>query len=826
MDRRDFLGSVLAGAAAPSFAGKPSEPSSATVNGRPAGEPAPAPGGNPRIRQNFNAQWRFARQRTGTGALGSFDRQNDGADQVEPEFVEAISNDYDDRQWQSIHLPHTWNAYDCMDETPGYWRGIGWYRKHFTLDGNLASKRLFLEFEGANSVAEIWLNGHRIGEHKGGYTSFEFDVTGKAWFGGRENVLTVKVDNLFRSSLPPTVKTDYTFYGGIYRDVWLRFSEPVYVSEIAWETPEVSETAADLRVRSQVINRSSRDVDLSLAYELLDPQGQSVKTLSSSFAMKAGQTLDVEEARASIASPALWSPDSPHLYRLRAALKQGTEILDVVESPCGFRWFQFDAQKGFILNGKRVQLQGTNWHQSYPGMGCALPNSRHLKDMEILREMGVNFWRTSHYPHDPATVEASDRLGLMMWEELPVNKEIGNPPEYIDDVMTMAEEMIRRDRNHPCVLVWGIAGEVNAPPNISKRVISAVARKYRELDSSRPVAMHSPRGEEIEALVDVVGLGVDKETDRKHQEFPNRPYMTAEYAASTMGRGIYGGGPESEDLACANHEKYLNDLNLRPWMAGGLIWHQFDYDGETYDGAIPHIVDFGMADLWRIPKEVFYFYQSQWTDKPMVHILGHWTWPGEEGKIRPVKVYSNAGEVELFLNGKSLGSKRDAVQGGLRHGPRLWKVAYAPGILRAVARHQGAEIADERRTAGAADHITLEADNPQLESGNPESWAYITARVVDKNGTVVPSSNHLITFTSNGPGVLLRQAWLGQGVGTTWPAVAGITRVAFQATNRTGRATISAYAPGLKMGRIEIPVAAAGKPDEMEYVEKFEVDEP
>jgi len=423
-------------------------------------------------------------------------------------------------------------------------------------------------------------------------------------------------------------------------------------------------------------------------------------------------------------------------------------------------------------------------------------------------------------------MEASDRLGLMVWEELPVNKEIGDPGAYTANVLGMAEEMIRRDRNHPCIIVWGIAGEVNAPLAVAKKVIGAVVARYRRLDPSRPVGMHEPRGEDIEALVDVVGLGVGKETDAQHQRFPSRPFLVAEYSASTMGRGIYGGGPESEELACENHEKYLRQLNQRPWMAGGMIWHQFDYEGETYDTVIPHIVAFGMGDVYRIPKDVYYFYESQWTAQPMVHILGHWTWPEADGKERTVKVFSNAAEVELFWNGKALGAKADAPDSGLAHPPRVWTVPYQPGTLEAVARHEGKEIHDQRRTAGAPRHLALEADARQLESGNFESLAYITARVLDENGVVVPSAAVPITFTSDGPGELLQQSSLGHGTGWTLDAVAGIAQMAFRATDRTGHATVSAYSPGLRMGRIEISVQAPGKPDEMEYKEHFDVDEP
>lgn len=824
MDRRTFLGTLVVSASADPLVARsqrtqPREP--AVSNPVATGQDA-----NPRVRQNFNAGWRFERQSHGAGELGSFDRSNGAAAEVEPRFREAYQAEYDDSVWQAIDLPHTWNAYDVSDAEPGYWRGIGWYRKHFKLDGGLSGKRVFLELEGVNSVSEFWLNGHRVGEHRGGYTSFEFDVSGLLRFGVEENVLTVKVDNLFHATVPPTVKTDYSFYGGIYRDAWLRLCEPTYVAEVVWTTPSVSRASAEVEIESRIVNRTSQAKELSLVHDILDPGHQLVKTLSSPVRIAPGGTTTMTQRSGVIDHHRLWSPASPHLYRIRTSLRDGETLVDQMESPLGFRWFKFDPQRGFLLNGERVQIQGTNWHQFYPGMGSALPDSRHVKDMEVIRAMGANFWRTSHYPHDPATIEASDRLGLMVWEELPVNKEIGNPDEYISNVLTMAEEMIRRDRNNPSIIVWGIAGEINAPQKVSKRVVKAVAAKYRELDPTRPVAMHEPRGDEIEALVDVVGLGAGSEMDAKHRQNPGRSYMVSEYAVATMGRGLYGMGPESEDLAGAKHEDFLARLYARPWLAGGLIWHQFDYEGESYDTVIPHIVAFGMADTWRIPKDVYYFYQSQWTATPVVHIVGHWTWPGEEGKTRSVKVYSNLEEVELYLNGTSRGVKRAATGGALPHPPRIWQVAYQPGTLRAVARGRG-QIAEEvRRTAGPPHHIALESDAPQLRSGDRDSLAYITARVMDQQQTVVPSAYHPITFTCYGPGELLPQTCLGLGTGLTWNAVAGLTRIAFRATDRTGRSTISAYSPGLGMGRIQLELIRPGQPDEMEYKERFEEDEP
>jgi beta-galactosidase len=779
----------------------------------------------PRLRENFNREWLFQRQSVGSGELGSFDRDTTAASQIEPRFRDAAQPGYDDSSWERIALPHTWNSQDTMDAVAGYWRGIGWYRKHFKLDPKLSGQRVFLEFEGANLVSEFWLNGSHLGVHKSGYTSFELDLTAHVQFGAKENVLTVKVDNLYHAAIPPTVKTDYNFYGGIYCNVWLRISGPVYLSGVHWTTPQVSEQAAALRIQGTLTNMTSTQRMLTVVHQVLDAKGSIIATSERNVSVDPGSTIEFDHGT-TVQKPALWSPEAPNLYTIRSSLRERDHTVDAVQVPLGFRWFRFDAQAGFLLNGRRVQIRGVNRHQSYPGMGNALPDSRQWKDMQLIRDMGANFWRTSHYPPAPAAMDASDTLGLLVWEELPVNKEIGDPGAYIDNVRQMAREMIARDRNHPSVVVWGIAGEVNAPARISQRVVAAVAKEYRDLDPARPVAMHEPRGEAVEALVDVIGLGVGKATDEEHRRFPQRAYLTAEYSAALPGRGLYGGGPNSEEAACEQHEEYLRQLNRRPWMAGGLIWNAIDYDGESYDPVIPHIVSFGMADIWRIPKDVYYFYESQWGTRPMAHIVGHWTWPGQEGRSRAVKVYSNAPRLELFLNGRSLGAMDDAGgSGDLLHPPRVWNVAYESGTLEAVARFGTMRITDIRKTAGPAAQIVLTADTPELRSGDRESLAYITALVADRDGTPVPDSAAPIAFTWYGPGELLPQTWPGHGTGLTWNAVAGTTRIAFRASSRTGQAVISASSPGLAMGRITLMLTAPGKPNEMDYKERFEEDE-
>ena len=578
MRRRDFIGIVAAGLATPwPLFGK----ETAAFTHR---------------RENFNSGWLFKRQAHGGGALGSFDRNAALGTEVEPEFLQASQAAYSDSSWDQIFLPHTWNAHDGSDEIAGYFRGLGWYRKHFILGEELRGKRIFLEFEGVNQVSEFWLNGKRIGEHKGGYTSFEFDVTEHAQFGPTGNVLTVKVNNVYDKNIAPTIKTDLTFYGGIYRDVWLRVSEPVYLSTVYWRTPTVSESSADVDVFAFVGNPDRHAGNFKILHEIVDAEGKVVGTDTSSIASTALSNNDLLQRRLRVTTPRLWSPDFPNLYHIRTSLIEDQRVWDSVEIPLGFRWFNFDADKGFFLNGRRLQLQGTTWHQSYPGMGDALPNSRHYADMVNIREMGCNFFRTSHYPHDPAVIEACDRLGLLVLEELFVGEEVENTQEYFEIQEKTAVEMIERDRNNPSVIMWGLSGEVDDPEK-SVDVVRRIFNKYREIDPSRLITMHDPRAEGVKEVLDVVGLyGTFERDDRDHQKFPSRKYLIEEYSAAEIGRGIYGMGPGSEDLACDEHEKFLNQVNLRPWIAGSVLWHQLDYDGEEYDSVIPHVLPFGMAD--------------------------------------------------------------------------------------------------------------------------------------------------------------------------------------------------------------------------------------
>ena len=384
-------------------------------------------------------------------------------------------------------------------------------------------------------------------------------------------------------------------------------------------------------------------------------------------------------------------------------------------------------------------------------------------------------------------------------------KEVGDPQRYIHNCVNMAREMVQQHRNRPSIVLWGIAGEVDAPEDVIYQVTKSTVDAYREQDPTRLVTMHCPRGQDIEGLVHVIGTDLVR-SDEDHENNPGRCYMVSEFSVSFSGRGRHDGEPFNEEDSNLAHEEHLRGVNQRKWLAGCAIWNQFDWNGETYDHVYPHVTCFGMCDVWRFPKDVYFFYKSQWNPAPMIHICGHWTWPHGEGRMREVKVYSNADEVELFLNDLSLGKTVKGTDAGLQHPPFLWTIPFCPGELKAVGTFKnGGEVADIRKTAGEPFAVQLSAHPEGLVAGDPESYVYIAASIVDRQGTVVPNACVPVSFTNYGCGKLLPQTWLEYGTGLTWRTVAGLTRVALKATEFGGRAVVSAISPGLIMGRVIIP---------------------
>jgi len=506
---------------------------------------------NPRTCFSINEQWRFAYSN------------------------EEIKNSaIPESQWQRINLPHTWNMNDALTDTSAYRRGIGWYKKELTLPGHFKGKRIFLHFEGANQTTEVFVNGKQAGKHIGGYTAFTFDISGLLQFNddGNRNAIAVKINNRFHKDIPP-LSADFTFYGGIYRDVWLMAVDPLHITlddlgskGIYISTPQVSAEQASVSIRGKVDIFSEIDRNVVIVNSVYSPSGGEAARAETKLKVKAGKPTEFNSNEITIDNPLLWSPDQPHLYSVKTEIYEAGQLIDKVVSPLGFRFFKMDAEKGFYLNGKPLKLIGTNRHQDYAGYGNALPDRLHIKDLEMIKEAGFNFLRLAHYPQDPLVLEAADRLGLIIWEEIPIVNYVTASDVFRENSKRMMTEMIRQHYNHPSVIFWGYMNEVflhDANGNRNKEMyfpeeyLKWTVQLAQELDDlahqedpGRITVMaghHSHLYDKtgISAVPDAMGFNLyqgwyssrfedfGEFVDAMHKEFPNRKIILSEYGAGS-----------------------------------------------------------------------------------------------------------------------------------------------------------------------------------------------------------------------------------------------------------------------------------------------------
>lgn len=607
---------------------------------------------------------------------------------------------FKDTRWQKIDLPHTWNNEDTLDDSPGYRMGVGWYRKEIKLNSKLKGKRLFLFFEGANQIADVFINGRLAGRHQGGYTAFVFDITSFVRLNAvsNENIIAVKVDNHSNEDIPPSPAADFNLYGGIYRDVWLVATDSVHFAMldhastgIYVDTPNVSAGNAIARVRGAVTNSSDRPRQLRVLNTVVDVQGQRIASVESSVSAEAGAEVGFQSANLLIRNPRLWSPDSPYLYSLQTQLFDGESLLDEVRNPLGLRWFSFHPDQGFYLNGEPYKLRGINRHQDYPGLGNAMPNELQVKDLETIKDMGLNCVLLVHYPQDPVVLETADRLGLLVWEELPVVREISTSKEFADNSRAMLTEMIRQHYNHPAIIMWCLMNEVflklRVEPGYVPKVV-ALARALDELahreDPARATVISANRPYDNSDIYNASGLlsipqvvgwhmyfgwyygdfeGFGKFLDDEHRRFPKRNLFVSEYGADSDAR-IHSLKPmrddQSTEWARLYHESYLPQIESRSFLAGSAVWAQNDFGSEARGESMPHVNTKGVAAFNRRPKDIYYFYQANFSSVPVLHIATR-DWLRRTGAgptvIQPIEVYTNLPAVELFANQKSLGSK-------------------------------------------------------------------------------------------------------------------------------------------------------------------------
>lgn len=598
-----------------------------------------------------------------------------------------------DTEWTSVNIPHTFNL-DAYRQ-PNYYQGKGLYRRVLTLPEVDPHRRYYLKIDAASKAAEVTVNGKSAGSHAGGYTAFVVDVTD---YIQKENIIEITVDN-GRKDITP-ISADFTFWGGIYRDVWLvstpeqhfrmdnMGSDGVFVS-----TPEVNGQRGKIQVKGEVTNDAETAVTLEVQNQIYSPQGDLLQTRKQKVKLKAGETHEFGYVSDVIANPDLWSPETPSLYKVKTQLlnPKTNEVIDEKTNKVGFRWFAFDGNKGFSLNGKLYKLRGVNRHQDQAPVGVALDDEAHRRDIRLIKELGCNFIRISHYPQDDAIVEMCDELGLLAWEEIPIINIVPDTPGYADNCELNLREMIRLHYNHPSIIAWGYMNEIllTVPPVDSpewqpckERTVALAQRleaALKEEDSSRVSVMafnmtnlYNEIGLDLE---DVVGWNlyqgwyVDKLEDfnkwceDQHQRYPHHPMIISEWGAgsdrrlhTTEGRAF----DFSMEYQQTYVEHYLPFIEEKEWISGCTYWNFIDFNVAARQESMPRVNNKGLFYNDRTPKDVAYYFKSMWRkDIPVLRIASR-DWKvrvGKEGETQQIKLYSNLPEVELFVNGESAGKQ-------------------------------------------------------------------------------------------------------------------------------------------------------------------------
>ena len=630
---------------------------------------------------------------------------NDGWKFTKGSPFEAQLTGCDDSSWETVNIPHTWNDKDADDETPGFYRGPVWYRKQLFIDKSQEGRRAVIYFEGANQEVRFYLNGQFVGEHKGGYTRFCFDITSHLRY-GQENLFAIYVNNVYNPNIPP-LSADFTFFGGIYRDVYLQFMNPVHIatndyasSGVYIRTPEVSNSAASVEITTLLTNDMPQPTEIRVENIICDADGKEVKKTQAEVKLAAGETKTDISKKIKIDSPRLWDIDDPYRYMVYTRIldkRKGT-LLDEVVNPLGLRWFKFDSEKGFFLNGKGRKLIGTARHQDYFQKGNALRDELHVQDVLLLKEMGGNYLRVSHYPQDPVIMEMCDKLGIVTSVEIPVVNAVTETEEFLHNSVEMAKEMVRQDFNRPSVMIWGYMNEIflRRPYTEGKqledyyrfteKVARALEATIREEDPSRYTMMayhNMPQYYEDAHLTEIPMIQgwnlyqgwyepdineFQRLLDRAHKVYKGKVLMVTEYGPGVDPR-VHSYQPErfdfSQEYGLVYHKHYLNEMMKRPFIAGSSLWNLNDFYSESRVDAVPHVNNKGVVGLNREKKDVYWFYKTALSRRPIL-VIGNREWKSRGGVvntaqkecIQSVPVFSNAEEVELFVNNKSLGKKK------------------------------------------------------------------------------------------------------------------------------------------------------------------------
>lgn len=729
---------------------------------------------------------------------------------VHPKFVDST--------WQKINVPHDWaveltfvKSEQVEMDSHGYKpvggaypeTSIGWYRKHFSVDKSKSNKRFELQFDGIYRNAEIWLNGFYVGTNFSGYVGNSYDVSDYINFEG-DNVLVIRVD---------ATQYEGWFYegAGIYRHVWLNCTDKTFIPEDGvFVHSNVKGNNAEVTIETTVQNNNLKNSNSIVYSYITDRNGKIlVKTKEQKVNLGVLKNQTIKQ-HLQLKNPELWSLENPYLYRVVSVLQSENQIVHQTKTRFGIKSVQFDAKEGFFLNGKHIKIQGTNNHQDHAGIGSALPDYMQYYRIKLLKEMGSNAYRASHHAPTPELLEACDSLGMLVIDE---QRLLNSSPEYIDQF----KRLLKRDRNHPSVFLWSIGNEEqNIQGNeYGKKIAQTLLAIQKDIDPSRTSTYAADMGNDFKGVNEVIPIRGFNYREYAvadyHKDHPNQPLLGTEMGSTVTTRGIY----EKDEIRA-----YVPDQDItHPWWAskaetwwklaaenkywlGGFVWTGFDYRGEPTPYKWPNISShFGILDVCGFPKNIYYYYKSWWTNEDILHISPHWNWPDKVGKPIDVWINSNAEQVELFLNGKSLGQKTME-----RNSHLQWNVLYEPGILEAIGYKNGKKITAKVETTENASQVVISTDKTILNADGKDVTV-INISIVDEKGREVPTANNMISFT-----ITENAKIIGVGNGDpsshepdkcathSWQRSAfnGKCQVIIQAGKNTGEVTFEAKSIGLK----------------------------
>ncbi len=759
-----------------------------------------------------------------------------------------ISPDYDDSGWRIVDVPHDYLVEGKIVSRgggDGYSRLPALYRKVLTKPEMAPGSRVWLEFDGVYRMSRYWINGKPIDVHPGGFVLNRIDVTDALKPG--QNSLVVSAD--------PTISSESGFDGaGIYRSVRMVVVAPVHVAPdglfVTSTIPDPKDgvtAPAVVNVSASINNTGKSGVAAEVIHEVMDAEGQVVQSATQRQQLAEGETAMKQSLQ--LPDAKLWSCEHPVLYTLRTTIEVDGKPVDRVLTPFGIRKIEFDANRGFLLNGKVVKIKGICSRPNHAGVGHAMPPRLTEWRLEQLKKMGGNAYRCAHYAFEPAFYDACDRMGILVMDEF---RSFGDGSTMLASDKTTTETLenqtiqLKSRRNHPSIMMWCVGNEGGGYQNKPSggRIASAVKKLVDTLDGTRPTtyANNGSLGpgltqddafsiQGVSGAVDVVGVNYNiQRYDKIRARYPGKPMIGTEVSSEIATRGCYDrtpfknkmGGPTlyGNEALChlsaysencmgwsATCEATWKAIAERPWMMGCFVWSGFDYQGEptpfVWPGQAAISTQFGIMDFCGFPKDSFWYYKSWWGSEPVLHVFPHWNWQGKEGEEIPVWVYSNCDEVELFLNEKSLGKKKMEKNGHLE-----WQVPYAPGKLEARGISPGKQLSAVRETTGEPAGIVLEPDRSVLTADGAD-LAWVAVSVVDDHGRIVPTAGNKVRFSVSGPAKVLG---VGNGNPTCHESVKasqisafnGLCMVLVQTTRTPGDIVLTAESDGLKPCTIKL----------------------